>query len=367
MAMNRIAAHNAEVTLGRDQSAAAPLMTITYRSRATSPLSETQLGDLQHTAAARNRAENITGMMVYNDDRIFQWLEGPPASIARIWSSISRDPRHADIEALSVHTAPTRLFGKWNLKLTTGPADPLIGEMTAATMSSTNAAAERLAALAIAAEPTEARLLLHAAYAEFRSISALTELLIEPAARSLGDLWAADDCGEYEVTLGLCRLQTFLREVAAESLQQHIAHPLVVLVAPLPGEIHMLGATLDAEVLWQAGHDTRVRFPSTEQALERIVASNWFDVIDLSLSPAFTREHRIDRMSHIIDSVRRASKNPALVVIAGGRAFYDRTASSADVQADVSSTSAAHLPADLARAHGSRQHEQRSVGIPRAL
>ncbi|WP_373064681.1 BLUF domain-containing protein [Gemmatimonas sp.] len=349
MAVNQMTAQNPGTTHGRDQAADTPLMMLTYRSRATSPLSETQLGDLQHTAAARNRAEGITGMMVYNDDRIFQWLEGPPASIARIWSSISRDPRHADIEALSMQTAPSRLFSRWSLKLTTGPADPLIGEMTAATMSSTNAAAERLAALAIAAEPTEARLLLHAAYAEFRSIAALTELLIEPAARALGDLWAEDDCGEYEVTLGLCRLQTFLREVATDSMQQQIAHPLVVLVAPLPGEIHMLGATLDAEALWQAGHDTRVRFPSTERALERIVATKWFDAIDLSLSPAFSREHRIERMRHIVDSVRRASKNPALVVITGGRAFYDRTASSDDVHAHTSSTSAAHLPATVAR------------------
>jgi len=354
MAVNQTTGHDTSSTQPRDQATHAPLMMLTYRSRATSPLSETQLGDLQHTAAARNRAEGITGMMVYNDDRIFQWLEGPPASIARIWTSISRDPRHVDIEALSVHTAATRLFGKWSLKLTTGPADPLLGQMTAATVSSTNAAAERLAALAIAAEPTEARLLLHAAYAEFRSLSALTELLIEPAARALGDLWADDDCGEYEVTLGLCRLQTFLREVAAESVQQQIEQPLVVLVAPLPGEIHMLGAALDAEALWQAGHDTRVRFPSTAQALERIVATKWFDAIDLSLSPAFNREHRIDRMSHIVDAVRRASKNPALVVVAGGRAFYDRTASSADVHADASSTSAAHLPADIARALGER-------------
>jgi hypothetical protein len=353
MTLNSQTAVNQDAKRGSDH-AASPLMTLTYRSRATSPLSETQLGDLQHHAAARNRAEGITGMMVYNDDRFFQWLEGPPASIARVWTSISRDHRHADIEAISVHTAPTRLFANWNLKLTTGQSDPLIGGIAAVAHSSANPAAERLAALAIASEPTEARLLLNAAYAEFRSIAALTELLIEPAARCLGDLWAGDDCGEYEVTLGLCRLQTFLREVAADSVQQHIEHPLVVLVAPLPGEIHMLGATLDAEALWQAGHDARVRFPSTEQALEQIVATNWFDAVDLSLSPAFTREHRIERMGHIIDSVRRASKNPALVVIAGGRAFYDRTASRADVHSDAISTSATHLFDDLARVRGDR-------------
>ena len=351
MAGDRTTAHNVGTTHGRDQSAATPLMTLTYRSRATTPLSESQLGDLQHSAAARNRAESITGMMVYNDDRFFQWLEGPPASIARIWSSISRDTRHADIEALSVHSAPTRLFANWSLKLTTGQGDPLIDDLTAAAMSSTNAAAERLAALVIATEPTEARLLLLAAHAEFRSISALTELLIEPTARCLGDLWADDDCGEYDVTLGLCRLQTFLREIAVDSVQQQHAHPLVVLVAPLPGEIHMLGASLDAEALWQAGHETRIRFPSTEQALKQIVATDWFDAIDLSLSPAFTREHRADQMTHIIDAVRLASMNPSLVVIAGGRAFYDRRLSGATVHADATSTSAAHLPGDLARAH----------------
>ncbi len=335
---------------GNNPSPQRPLMTLTYRSRATSPLSETQLGDLQHAAAIRNSREGITGLMVYNDDRFFQWLEGPPASIARVWSSISRDQRHADIEALSVHSAPTRLFGKWHLRLSTGPADAVLGGVHAENAAATNVAAERLAALAIAAEPNDARVLLHAAYADFQSMSAVTELLIEPAARRLGDLWADDDCGEYEVTLGLCRLQTFLREIAVDNVQQQHAHPLVVLVAPLPGEIHMLGASLDAEALWQAGHETRIRFPSTEQALKQIVATDWFDAIDLSLSPAFTREHRADQMTHIIDAVRRASMNPSLVVIAGGRAFYDRRLSGATVHADATSTSAAHLPDDLARA-----------------
>ena len=56
-------------------------------------------------------------------------------------------------------------------------------------------------------------------------------------------------------------------------------------------------------------------------------------------------------MTHIIDAVRRASLNPSLVVIAGGRAFYDRRLSGAAVHADATSTSAAHLPGDLARAH----------------
>ncbi|MDZ7631603.1 MAG: hypothetical protein U5K74_09705 [Gemmatimonadaceae bacterium] len=127
--------------------------------------------------------------------------------------------------------------------------------------------------------------------------------------------------------------------------------PLVVLVAPLPGEIHMLGATLGAESTWQAGWETHVRFPSTEEALQNIVATDWFDAIDLSLSPAMQRAHRIEQMEGIIFRVRQASRNPALVVVAGGRAFVDRVASSADVGADGVHDSAAGTADAIVLAH----------------
>jgi hypothetical protein len=226
---------------------------------------------------------------------------------------------------------------------------PLVKRRYANSRATTRANVDRLATLSMAAESEDARLLLHEIHAELQSIAELTEMLIEPTARRLGDLWASDDCGECDVTLGLCRLQTMLHELAADSVQDFTPHPLIILVAPLPGEIHMLSASLDAEALWRAGHDARIRFPSTEQALRQLVANDWYDAIDLSLSAAFTREHRLERMSQIIASVRRHSKNPALVVIVGGRAFHDHTAASHNVHGDVCCTSASQLSAEIAR------------------
>jgi methanogenic corrinoid protein MtbC1 len=333
-------------------STSAPLMTLTYRSRAAAPMSTDRLRALHQAASARNRAEGVTGVVLYDEQRFFQWIEGPPASLARIWSSISQDPRHTDIEAISVHAAPTRLFSQWDMRLFTSRR-----EMTASMASPALLAdpdAHRLATLAIGDDVEAARALLRESLRRIGSVQQLTEQLIEPAARYLGDLWSDDDCGEYEVTLGLCRLQTFMRDITAGSVPDRAGNPLVVLVAPLPGEIHLLGATLGAEAAWKAGWETHIRFPSTDEALNRIVATNWFDAIDLSLSPALHREHRLASMEHMIDAVRRASQNPALIVVAGGRAFHDGVATRTDVGADAIHRSAA----DLERAILQTQHNR---------
>ena len=209
--------------------------------------------------------------------------------------------------------------------------------------------AVRLAALALATDPDEARTLMDRAYGACGSIGALTEWVIEPAARELGDRWANDDCGECDVTMALCRLQSFVRELTADRVQQYLTQPLVVLVAPMPGEMHLLGASLDAEALWEAGHDTRIRFPDTGVALQRLVAGTWFDALDLTMSLAFRREHRMPCMEETIATVRRASRNPALLVMAGGRVFHDRAAAGGEVGADGAVSSAGHVAEELAR------------------
>ncbi len=332
-------------------TSSSPHMTLTYRSRATVPMSPATLRQLQHSASVRNRAEGVTGLVLYDENRFFQWLEGPPASLARVWSSISRDPRHTEIEALSVHAAPTRLFSQWDMRLFTNRQ-----EMTACLPTPSALAdpdAQQLATLTIGDDADAARALLSKAFARIGSVQLLTEQLIEPAARYLGDLWSDDDCSEYEVSLGLCRLQTFMRDITAGSVPDIAKDPLVVLVAPLPGEIHLLGATLGAEAAWKAGWETHVRFPSTEEALNKIVATNWFDAVDLSLSPALQREHKLADMEKMIAAVRRSSQNPALIVVAGGRAFYDRLASKADVGADAVHRSATGLPSSVSQVCGS--------------
>jgi hypothetical protein len=90
-----------------------------YRSRSVAPLSDYDLYELVEAAQSRNHAESVTGLMLYDDGRFYQWLEGPPDSVARIMRSIKGDHRHTDIEILSDKPAAARQFGDWSMRLAT--------------------------------------------------------------------------------------------------------------------------------------------------------------------------------------------------------------------------------------------------------
>ena len=180
-----------------------------------------------------------------------------------------------------------------------------------------------LASLLIAVDAASAFAFVEAALYRYVSLGSLAIELLEPAARDLGDLWQSDDCSEIEVTVGLIRLQAIARAFGLEAPRLRAPHGPVVLVVPQPGEAHMLGAALDAEMLWQAGWSPRVDFPTSSSALDTLVASTWIDALDLSLSTSFRRDHRLDQVGKTIASARLASLNPELVVVVSGRLFSD--------------------------------------------
>jgi len=194
--------------------------------------------------------------------------------------------------------------------------------------SPVNPRVEQLAELLIAADQDAALELIRELRGQFGDPRDLYGPLFEPAARSLGDLWQGDLCSEFDVTLGLCRLQTAVRLLGADAPQAAAqVHRPNVLIAPVPGELHHLMAALDSQWLWSAGWAPHMEFPDTDRALQDMVAASWVDVLDLSLSAAFRRGDSLPRLAETIAQARRASLNPALLVIVGGRAFVeDRTA-----------------------------------------
>jgi hypothetical protein len=105
----------------------------------------------------------------------------------------------------------------------------------------------------------------------------------------------------------------------------------------------LLGAGLDAELLWQAGWNTHSEFPGTDHALQAMLSETWFDVLDLSLSPAMKRSDSLPLMAETISGARAASLNPALTVVVGGRSFFEPGDGSAAVGADASTLSACHI------------------------
>lgn len=399
-----------------ETSASPALSTLVYRSRAVAPQSFEDLQHLTRTAQARNHREAVTGVMLYDDGRFFQWLEGPVDGVERIMRSIRGDPRHTDLDVLDRRPSSTRRFDGWDMKLAARgtasarwngevlepppeivenlhrrpaaapdllvklvppPAGPAAGESplaaslaglalsrsTASVLRSVileavipellqsrgmpaaeaehpraNPRAPELAELLIASDRAASLDLIRELRGHDGDARRLYAPLFEPAARSLGDLWGDDLCSEFDVALGLCRLQTAVRLLGADAPRTVFrgVQPNV-LVAPVPGEPHQLAGALDSEWLWNAGWAPQFEFPADDRALADLVSATWIDVLDLSLSAAFRRVESMPRLARTIAHARRASRNPALVVVVGGRAFAEAGAAGPNVGADLAS------------------------------
>jgi hypothetical protein len=206
-----------------------------------------------------------------------------------------------------------------------------------------------LAGLLLAAKPDSALNLIHDQIGHHQSAVPLFATLLEPAARRLGDLWQADSCSDFDITIALSYLQSAVRVIGTECLQQPLspANTPHVLVVPLPGELHSLSAALDSEAMWQAGWSPQSEFPTDNAALQRLLQADWFDVLDLTMSAALQRAHWLPRLAETVRLARRASRNTDLVVMVGGRIFADADAAGTDVEADGSNATASHITADI--------------------
>lgn len=345
-------------------------MALSYRSQAVATMSEEGLRELELVADARNRTEDITGVMIYDDGHFFQWLEGPEDGVTRVWGSVQRDRRHHDIQLSRVGPTASRAFGECGMKLLRR-ADPLwstsallaknLPSLVESVVIPTLAGLRReqvralppidprvaeLAGLLIASDPTAASVLARELSSRAGPLSSARASLFDPTARSLGDLWYDDDCSGLELDLALMRMQDIVRELGEVALPTGLT-PYAVLVAPQPGESHLLGAALDTELLGQAGWNAQAEFPETDDALQALVAGAWFDALDLSLSSALRREDAVPRLERTIATARLASQNPALVVVVGGRVFTEPGRVAASVGADVNASQVLELGASI--------------------
>jgi hypothetical protein len=216
---------------------------------------------------------------------------------------------------------------------------------------SAEARATELARLLIAPNLDDAFELIECSLAKAASPIELFTKLFEPAARNLGNLWNEDACSEFEVTIGLCHLQTAMRRISFDQLSAPLSRsqPRSVLVVSQPGEPHSFCAALNSELLRQAGWNITSEFPDTDKALADLVADGWYDALDISLSPSLRREHWLPRMAETIRKVRRSSRNPAIAVIVSGRVFAERADACSTVGADAATVASVQIERSLMR------------------
>ncbi|MFN3863426.1 MAG: BLUF domain-containing protein [Erythrobacter sp.] len=330
---------------------------LTYQSRAVSRPSPCELEQLVNEARRRNRSLGVTGMLLYENGRFLQTLEGPPAGLQQVWSSIRRDRRHREIEVLSEHAVASRLFSDWDLLLYSSNDNPRrTGRASALAPHALSHYVASVAQLALGDEDARLNGELASIAQQGWSADEIVSHLIEPAARAMGDAWLADRCSEFELTVGLGMLQ-----LAGHALRSHTCPTSLspgrhsILLATAPGEPHMLSTAMLADQFTDAGWRVEMAFPSSKEALARQILAQGHDALDLALSDALPRQRGLTRLREVVEHCRKAAADHLLVVSVGGRMFAEASASAATVGADHARCNIVGTSARLAELVGQRR------------
>jgi len=376
------------------ETATESLSMIAYRSVAVSTPSDGALQQLLRAAQSRNRSVGVTGVLVHDRGAYFQWLEGPTESLQQIWASILRDPRHHQINVLREEPITERVFRGWDLRIALGarvnieatvaalessPAHlrRIIGKpKTVTDMSLEDAFATiviprllevhgrdtsgakaftstasiwhadadsgaKLAGVLISHRAAESSYFVDSLLEQGANFNALVREVCEPAQLQLGKLWDQDLCDDFHLTTGLARLQMEIRRVNAAMPAEHLHKPLhSILLSAQLNEPHSAGLIMSSEVFERNGWDVINNFPGDDQALNKLLHTQWFDVLKLSQSGSLRRDARLMSIRATIDSARAASLNPSLIVMVDGRTFAERPLIYRAVHANAMSLSA---------------------------
>jgi len=308
---------------------------ISYQSRATVKPSVADLRELSWKAKQRNRSLGVTGMLLYDKGRYFQTLEGPPASLKTLWTSIAEDKRHSEIEILSEHIIPARLFEAWDLVSYHGDeeTDPMV-DQAKASLGLTRRVPS-LMDLVLNGDDLGINTMIASVADEGWNGNAILTDLIEPTARALGDAWLSDDCSELDLTIGLSMLQLAGHAVRSTPSPAALRNSQYsILLATAPGETHSLGTSLLADLFTDAGWHVDMTFPDSNQALANQLAAQQPDAVDIALSDALPRTHTLAKLRETVERSRFAALDNLTVVSVGGRLFADAAATASSVGAD---------------------------------
>lgn len=156
--------------------------------------------------------------------------------------------------------------------------------------------------------------------------------LLAPTAHTLGTMWEDDTADFSTVTVALGRMQRQLRELspAFGSEVEHPAHGRRALFVQPRDEQHSFGLSMVAEFFRRDGWDVIGGVGGAVADPAAMVREVWVDVIGFSIGA----DVRLPWLQDSIAAIRRATRNPALVVMVGGPPFVARpelaTSSGAD-------------------------------------
>lgn len=140
--------------------------------------------------------------------------------------------------------------------------------------------------------------------------------LLGPVAQHLGAMWEADLCDFTQVTVGLWRLQQIVYEYSPVFQREARVRAVTrrAMLVPAPGSQHTFGVVIVAEFFRRAGWEVHGEPNASAASITTHVAREWFDLLGLSVGA----ECQVPAVASAILTLRKASLNPAMVVMVGG-------------------------------------------------
>ena len=95
-------------------------MMISYLSKPASDLSGWGLQDIWVQSLEYNEKHDVSGVLFFGGDLIFQILEGEEDVVQPLFDKVAKDPRHQSVQILSINDVATAMFRGTPMKLIDG-------------------------------------------------------------------------------------------------------------------------------------------------------------------------------------------------------------------------------------------------------
>lgn len=147
------------------------------------------------------------------------------------------------------------------------------------------------------------------------SVAALADIYIPMAARQMGQEWHEDTLSWLDVTIGVARLQSLLREIGAAWAADQAGdtgHGTVLLIVP-DFEQHTLGPMVAMGQMRRFGVSVCLRIAPSFDELRSLVASRTFDGVMISVAC----QEKLDSVRKTVKFLKSVSQSPLPVVVGG--------------------------------------------------
>lgn len=147
------------------------------------------------------------------------------------------------------------------------------------------------------------------------SVAALADVYIPIAARRMGEAWEDDRMSWMDVSMGVARLQSLLREIGAAWAADQAGdtgHGTVLLIIP-DREQHTLGPMVAMGQMRRFGVSVCLRIAPSYDELRNLVATRNFNGVMISVAVA----EKLDSVAKMVRFLKSNLKTPLPVIVGG--------------------------------------------------